>query len=168
LAPTSSRQPLPSSPSPATPNDAPSEAPWRRVQAQPRADADVGGTGASELFVALFLVLSRAFAAIAGLGLLRPPDVLPPMHASTKAGALGVGLVSIGVAIHFNDLVVAAKTALIIPFLLLTAPVAAHLIGRAAYRSGTPLRLRTKIYETPAGCAMRGEPPQGTTGSSDR
>ena len=36
---------------------------------------------------------------------------------------------------------------LIIFFLLLTAPVAAHLIGRAAYRTGTPLWERTVLDE---------------------
>ncbi|MGI9510843.1 MAG: monovalent cation/H(+) antiporter subunit G [Geminicoccaceae bacterium] len=100
-----------------------------------------------EFLVATFLILGGAFAAIAGLGLLRLPDVLIRMHASTKAGTLGVGLIVIGAAIHFGDLFVITKAALIIIFLLLTAPVAAHLIGRAAYRSGTPLWSATVIDE---------------------
>ena len=100
-----------------------------------------------DLVIAVFLVLGGAFAAIAGLGLLRLPDVLIRMHASTKAGTLGVGLIVIGTAIHFGGLIVATKAALIILFLLLTAPVAAHLIGRAAYRSGTPLWSGTVIDE---------------------
>lgn len=100
-----------------------------------------------DLVIAFFLLSGGAFVAIAGLGLLRLPDVLIRMHASTKAGTLGVGLIVIGVALHFGDLVVATKAALIILFLLLTAPVAAHLIGRAAYRSGTPLWSRTVVDE---------------------
>lgn len=100
-----------------------------------------------DLLIAVFLVLGGGFAAIAGLGLLRLPDVLIRMHASTKAGTLGVGLIVIGVAIHFGDLVVVTKAVLIILFLLLTAPVAAHLIARAAYRSGTPLWSGTVIDE---------------------
>ncbi len=100
-----------------------------------------------DLLIAIFLVLGGAFVAIAGLGVLRLPDVLIRMHASTKAGTLGVGLIVIGVAIHFGDLVVTTKAVLIILFLLLTAPAAAHLIGRSAYRSGTPLWSRTVIDE---------------------
>lgn len=100
-----------------------------------------------DVVIAVFLISGGAFVAIAGLGLLRLPDVLIRMHASTKAGTLGVGLIVIGVALHFGDLVVATKAALIILFLLLTAPVAAHLIGRAAYRSGTLLWSRTVIDE---------------------
>ncbi len=100
-----------------------------------------------DLLIAVFLILGGAFVAIAGLGLLRLPDVLIRMHASTKAGTLGVGLIVIGVAIHFGSLVVTTKAVLIILFLLITAPVAAHLIGRSAYRSGTPLWSRTVIDE---------------------
>ena len=100
-----------------------------------------------EPLVAMLLVLGGAFAAIAGLGVLRLPDVLIRMHASTKAGTLGVGLIVIAVAVHRGDLFVTSKAVLIILFLLLTAPVAAHLIGRAAYRSGTPLWSKTVIDE---------------------
>ena len=100
-----------------------------------------------ELLITLLLISGGAFAAVAGLGLLRLPDVLIRMHASTKAGTLGVGLIVIAVAVHKGDLLVTSKAVLIIIFLLLTAPVAAHLIGRAAYRSGTPLWSRTVIDE---------------------
>lgn len=93
--------------------------------------------------VSIFILAGGFFAAIAGLGLLRLPDVLIRMHASTKAGTLGVGLIVLGVSIHFATSLVIAKAILIISFMLLTAPVAAHLIGRAAYRRGTPLWDRT-------------------------
>lgn len=101
----------------------------------------------TELLISLLLIAGGGFAAVAGLGLLRLPDVLIRMHASTKAGTLGVGLIVIAVAVHKGDLLVTSKAALIIIFLLLTAPVAAHLIGRAAYRSGAPLWSRTVIDE---------------------
>jgi len=101
-----------------------------------------------DIIIALLLVSGGAFAAIAGLGVLRLPDILIRMHASTKAGTLGVGLMVIAVAVQKGDLLVTSKAVLIILFLLLTAPVAAHLIGRAAYRTGTPLWPRTVIDET--------------------
>ena len=112
-----------------------------------------------DLLVALLLVLGGGFAAIAGLGVLRLPDVLIRMHASTKAGTLGVGLIVIAVAVAKGDLLVTSKAVLIILFLLLTAPVAAHLIGRAAYRSGTPLSSRTVIDEGPQGSSNRAKQP---------
>ena len=61
------------------------------------------------------------------------------MHASTKAGTLGVGLSVISAALFFGNDLVTTKVVLIVLFILLTAPVAAHLIGRAAYRTKTPL-----------------------------
>jgi multicomponent Na+:H+ antiporter subunit G len=89
--------------------------------------------------ITMLLIAGGAFAAIAGIGLLRFPDVLMRMHASTKAGTLGVGLSVISVAIYYTDDLVTTKVVLIVLFILLTAPVAAHLIGRAAYRTGSPL-----------------------------
>lgn len=92
-----------------------------------------------ENITSILLIAGGAFAAIAGIGLLRFPDVLMRMHASTKAGTLGVGLSVVSVAIFFADDLVTTKVVLIVLFLLLTAPVAAHLIGRAAYRTHSPL-----------------------------
>lgn len=101
----------------------------------------------SEFLVIVLLLLGGGFTAIAGIGVLRLPDVLIRMHASTKAGTLGVGLIVLSVAVHYGDPLVTSKAVLIIFFLLLTAPVAAHLIGRAAYRTGTPLWERTVLDE---------------------
>lgn len=101
----------------------------------------------NDIIVSVLIICGGAFAAIAGLGLVRFPDVLMRMHASTKAGTLGVGLIVIGVAVHFNNSLVITKALLIIAFLLLTAPVAAHLIGRAVYRSGLPLSKSTLMLD---------------------
>lgn len=93
----------------------------------------------TQIIISVLLIAGGFFAAIAGIGLLRFPDVLMRMHASTKAGTLGVGLVVVGVAIFFADDLVTTKAGLIVWFVLLTAPVAAHLVGRAAYRTKVPL-----------------------------
>jgi len=97
----------------------------------------------NDLVVSVLIILGGFFTAVAGLGLLRLPDVLMRMHASTKAGTLGVGLIVLGVAIHFGESLIVTKALLIVIFLLLTAPVGAHLIGRAAYRTGVPLSADT-------------------------
>ena len=66
------------------------------------------------------------------------------MHASTKAGTLGSGLILAAVAVYFADTATISRAVATILFLLMTAPVAAHMIGRAAFRSGITL-WNTKI-----------------------
>ena len=92
-----------------------------------------------ELFLSACVLLGGFFAFVAGLGVLRLPDVLIRMHATTKAGTLASGLVMLAVAAGFGDAPTVARAVAIVVFLLITAPVAAHMIGRAAFRSGTPL-----------------------------
>ena len=84
---------------------------------------------------------------VAALGLVRMPDLLTRMHASSKAGTLGAALILAGVAVEIGEARVVAEVALIWLFLFLTAPVAAHMIARAAYRSGVPLSKETVVDE---------------------
>jgi len=67
----------------------------------------------------------------AALGVLRLPDFFMRMHAATKAGVAGSGLVLLGVAALHGDAGTWIKAALAVLFLLLTTPVAGHLIGRS-------------------------------------
>jgi multicomponent Na+:H+ antiporter subunit G len=115
----------------------------------------------ADLALAILLLLGGGFTLVAGLGLLRMPDVFIRMHASTKAGTLGVGLILLAAALHFGDSAIAARALLIALFVLLTAPVAAHLIARAAYRTGTPLWDRSVIDELHRH-DIAGTPPDGT------
>lgn len=83
--------------------------------------------------IAGFLVLiGGVFALIASIGVIKLPDVLIRMHASTKAGTLASSLILIAVALVFGELSVIVKCIAAILFLLLTAPIAAHMIGRAS------------------------------------
>lgn len=91
--------------------------------------------------------LGLAFMTVAGLGLLRMPDLLTRMHASSKAGTLGAALVLGAVALHFGDAAITVRVVVVCVFLLLTAPVASHVIARAAYRTGVPLAPETVIDE---------------------
>lgn len=100
-----------------------------------------------DLMVALLLVAGGVFAAVAGLGILRLQDVLQRTHAATKAGTLGVGLVVLAVALFFHSIGVTTRAVAIFAFLLMTAPVGAHMIGRAAYRTHVPLWDKTQIDE---------------------
>ena len=69
---------------------------------------------------------------IASIGLVRLPDVLTRMHASTKAGTLASSLILVAVALNFGEPSVTVKCVAAVLFLVLTAPLAAHMIGRAS------------------------------------
>lgn len=107
--------------------------------------------------IALLLLFGGFFVLVAGLGILRMPDVLIRMHASTKAGTLGAGLILSAVAVYYGDLTTVSIAALTIVFLVVTAPVAAHMIGRAAYRTGVPLWERMVLDEGPCSHEDRGD-----------
>lgn len=92
-----------------------------------------------EVLAGLFVLSGAFFALIAALGILRLPDVLVRMHASTKAGTLACGLILIGVAMVFAEFDIVFRCIAIVIFMILTAPVASHMIGRAAVRTGVPL-----------------------------
>jgi multicomponent Na+:H+ antiporter subunit G len=99
----------------------------------------------SEALAAVLIVLGCLFCLVAAIGIIRLPDTLIRMHAATKAGTLGAGLILAAVAIHSGETGTVLKALLTLMFLYLTAPVAAHLIGRAAYRSGIRLFSRTWV-----------------------
>jgi multicomponent Na+:H+ antiporter subunit G len=101
----------------------------------------------NELITTVLLVLGSLFSFVAALGMLRLPDTAIRMHAATKAGTLGAGLILIGEAFFYAELGITLRALAAITFLLLTAPVAAHLIGRAAYYSGIRLWRKTWIDE---------------------
>lgn len=107
---------------------------------------------------AVLLLSGSALALVAGLGLVRLPDVYARMHAATKPATLGISLCLTGAALRVDDLSDVAKIALAVSFQLLTNPVAAHLFGRAAHRVGSPQSDHTVIDEmdvSPPGGAPR-------------
>src|SRR5690606_14570701 len=92
----------------------------------------------STLLAGLFLLAGAAVSLLAAIGVLRLPDFFMRMHAATKAGVAGCGLVLIGVALADGSAATWGKVSVALVFLLLTTPVAGHLLGRAAYVSGAP------------------------------
>lgn len=92
------------------------------------------------IWVAGGLLLLGAFLMLlTGIGLLRMPDIFTRMHAATKSASLGVALLLLAAALVFQDAMVVTKALVTIAFIFLTAPVAASLLGRAAYARRTPL-----------------------------
>ena len=100
-----------------------------------------------EWLVAILVVTGGFFVFVAGLGVLRLQDTFIRMHASTKAGTLGVGLILLAVIFFFADLTVTTRALLAIVFIVITSPVAAHMLGRSAYKTGTPLWHKSVVDE---------------------
>ena len=92
-----------------------------------------------DILIWALLFFGSAFTVFAGVGLVRLPDVYIRMHAATKVGTLGSGLIMAAVAVHFGDSGIVIRCVLIGVFLMLTAPIGAHMIGRAALRTGVPV-----------------------------
>ncbi|MCG2802913.1 MAG: monovalent cation/H(+) antiporter subunit G [Cellulomonas sp.] len=87
--------------------------------------------------VSVVLLLGGAFLAFAaGVGVLRFPDLLSRMHAGTKPQVLGLILVLVGLALRLRSGGAVWALVLVVVFQLLTAPVGAHMVGRAGYRTG--------------------------------
>jgi multicomponent Na+:H+ antiporter subunit G len=99
------------------------------------------------MLAAVLLVSGSALLLIAAVGLVRMPDVFLRMSATSKASSLGAGCVLGAAAVSAGDLGTAARAIACVGFLLATAPVAAHMIGRAAYLSGAPLWEGTQYDE---------------------
>ena len=88
-------------------------------------------------------------ALLAGVGVVRMPDVFTRMQASTKASTLGLGCLLTGLAIRQPEMSFVVRAASIAAFMMLTSAVAAHVIARAAALNGTPLWKGTLIDERP-------------------
>ncbi len=89
-----------------------------------------------EIVAIILKILGVAFLAVAAIGVYRLPDPFMRMHAATKAGTLGAGLVALATALTATDWSTVVSALATIAVLLLTLPVASHLLGRATYVSG--------------------------------
>lgn len=91
------------------------------------------------IIIASTLLLSGSlFALIAAIGIVRMPDIYCRMHAATKAGAFGVSLILLALCVALPTIRVFIQSILIIGFFYLTAPVAAHMIGRVGMTRKLP------------------------------
>lgn len=91
------------------------------------------------LLSAFFVLSGAAVTFIAALGVLRLPDFFMRMHAATKAGVVGPSLLLIGAGFYEPAWATWIKIALAILFLLMTTPIASHLLGKAGFLGGVRL-----------------------------
>ena len=101
----------------------------------------------AQLAAALAVVVGSLFGLLAGIGILRLPDLYTRMHAAAKAGLVGAGLILLAVALIGGDLAIAMRAVLGILFLILTTPVSSHLLARAAFKVGVRPYAETAVNE---------------------
>jgi len=110
-----------------------------------------------DIVVGLILLTGSFFALVASVGLLRLSDVYMRMHAASKAGTLGSGLMMLGLAVYAAEVGVVSRAIAGIIFFLLTAPVSTHLLARAAYMVGYKPCEETKLDALAEALNPRGE-----------
>jgi multicomponent Na+:H+ antiporter subunit G len=88
---------------------------------------EFSGDPVRDTFTVLLVVIGAVMCFAAGVGLLRFPDVLSRLHAATKPQVLGLLAIT-------ADVAVSTPTVGIL-FQSLTAPISAHMVARAAYRT---------------------------------
>ncbi len=91
--------------------------------------------------------IGAAFVVLAAIGIVRMPDIFSRLQASSKAATLGAACLAVAVALHFQSAEVAIRAVVLIGFLFLTAPIAAHLLVRTGYLTGVPLAEETVLDE---------------------
>lgn len=101
----------------------------------------------AQIATVVFVYIGIIFILISAVGIIRMPDVYCRMSVVAKSVAMGIGLILIGVIIHFNTTSILLKAAIIFIFLMFSLSVAAHVIGLAAYMDKTPLSRQTFLDE---------------------
>ena len=93
----------------------------------------------NELIADALMLGGASFMLLAAVGIVRMPDLFTRMQTASKASTLGISLILLAAGLLLDDYAVALRAILTISFFFVTAPVAAHMIARAAYFVGVPL-----------------------------
>jgi len=88
------------------------------------------------ILIGILATMGSLFVLIASVGILKMPDFYTRLSVTVKAATLGIGCVLLAAALFFYDFAVSSKTFAIIFFLILTAPIAGHIVAKVAYRTG--------------------------------
>ncbi|UFU02761.1 monovalent cation/H(+) antiporter subunit G [Ruania suaedae] len=90
----------------------------------------------AQVITSICMIGGCSLTLVAAIGIVRFPDLLSRMHAATKPQVLGLILLMTGLAVGLGSSEVTWKVVLVVVFQLITAPVAAHMVARAGYRTG--------------------------------
>ena len=114
-----------------------------------------------QVVITVLLLIGALLMFIAAVGVIRMPDVLLRMSATTKAVTLGAGCMLAAAALHFDDLGITTRLLATIVFLMATAPIAVHMIARAAYLARVPLWKGMKLDELRDRYDLNSDTPRG-------
>jgi multicomponent Na+:H+ antiporter subunit G len=89
-----------------------------------------------DVLTGVFLILGAFLSFAAGVGLIRFPDAIARMHATTKPQILGLIFILLAIALQEHRLSTILMLVTLLLFQMMTAPISAHMIGRAGYRNG--------------------------------
>lgn len=89
----------------------------------------------ADLLASIFFIAGTLLVFVAAVGVARFPDLLSRMHAATKPQVLGIVLMMSGLTLELGSSQIGWKVLLVVIFQFVTAPVAAHMVGRAGYRT---------------------------------
>lgn len=100
----------------------------------------------TEYVISALLLLGSAFTLVGAIGLARLPDFFTRLHGPTKATTLGVGAIMLSSVIYFSATGEGVGTSeiLITLFLVITAPVSANILAKAAMHIGVRTVENTK------------------------
>lgn len=96
-----------------------------------------------EVLAAVALGVGAFFMLLAGLGMVRLPDLLLRLQAASKAATFGAGGLLLAAAVEQWNVSVVARALLTFLFIFAVTPLAAQLIARAGLSAGVPLWGRT-------------------------
>ncbi|RIJ69585.1 monovalent cation/H(+) antiporter subunit G [Nakamurella silvestris] len=109
-----------------------------------------------DIIAGIALVLGALMSTLAGIAVLRFPDVMSRIHAATKPQVLGIMLLMLGVGLRLQSAAVIGLLVLIVVLQFVTAPVSAHLVVRAAHRRRPSVDLSEK--DEPSGLSEKFRP----------
>lgn len=109
-----------------------------------------------DIVAGTFMIIGSLLSLAAGIGMLRFPDLLSRLHAATKPQVLGLFLLLAALGIELRSWAVVPILVMAWGLQLLTAPVSAHMVGRAGYRT-RHLKRETLIVDELAAVVVAAE-----------
>jgi multicomponent Na+:H+ antiporter subunit G len=106
-------------------------------------------TAIANIIAGIFVIAGTSFVLVAAIGILRFPDFYTRVHAAAKAGTVGSALTLVALAILSTETAEVLRAIAAIFFFFLTAPLSAHLLGKAAHSAGYQLWEGSVLNEMP-------------------
>lgn len=122
-----------------------------------------------DIAAGVLLIGGALLSLAAAVGLARFPDALSRLHAATKPQILGLILVVVALALSVRSWAALLLLTPVVVLQMLTAPISAHMVGRAGYRTGDfdPATLVTDELAADVASAGRSDLP-GAAEPTDR